>query len=83
MVFLIQNTQYRDMEAVHLKLDELLRVTDGAHVALLDLEELNDKELDRLQECYVELAAQARERIRRGEDDTGIFDVETPVVGET
>jgi low affinity Fe/Cu permease len=71
------------MEAVHLQLDELLRVTDGAHVALLDLEELNDKELDRLQECYVELAAQARERIRRGEDDTGIFDVETPVVGET
>src|ERR671939_1840846 len=45
MVFLIQNTQNRDSEAMHLKIDELIRALHGAHNALLDLEELDDKEL--------------------------------------
>src|SRR5512133_925057 len=43
MVFLIQNTQNRDSEATHLKLDELIRAIGGAHNALIDLEDL-DKE---------------------------------------
>ena len=70
MVFLIQNTQNRDTEALQVKLDELLRVTKGAHVALLDLEELSDKELDEIQAGYIELAEEAREKLRQGGTDT-------------
>jgi low affinity Fe/Cu permease len=71
MVFLIQNTQNRDTEALQVKIDELIRVTEGAHVALLDLEELEDDELDRIRENYARLAKQAREVLRRGGHDTG------------
>ena len=60
MVFLIQNTQNRDSEAVHLKLDELIGALEGAHNALLDLENLDDKELDKIRETYAELADSAR-----------------------
>ena len=75
MVFLIQNTQYRDAEAVQVKLDELLRSTPGAHNALLDLEELEDRELDEMRSRYEQLAARAREQLRRGERDTGTPEV--------
>ena len=71
MVFLIQNTQNRDTEALQVKVDELIRATEGAHTALLDLEELEDRELDRIRENYAMLAKQARENRRRGVDDTG------------
>lgn len=60
MVFLIQNTQNRDTEALQVKLDELIRVTKGAHNALLDLEELDEIELERLRAGYEKLAAKAR-----------------------
>ena len=76
MVFLIQNTQNRDTEALQVKLDELLRVTQGAHVALLDLEELEEKELARIKKTYATLAAEARQRIARGGEDTGAPEVE-------
>jgi low affinity Fe/Cu permease len=69
MVFLIQSTQNRDSEAVQLKLDELLRVTKGARNALLDLEELEEDELDRLREVYLRLAERARTRLRAGDGD--------------
>ena len=62
MVFLIQNTQNRDTEAMQIKLDELIRVTQDAHDALLDLEELGDRELAAFRARYIALAQQARER---------------------
>jgi low affinity Fe/Cu permease len=71
MVFLIQSTQNRDAEAVQVKLDELIRVTKGAHVALLDLEELEETELDAIRSEYETLAERARADLRRGKEDTG------------
>ena len=61
MVFLIQNTQNRDTEAMHLKLDELIRATRGAHNRLMDLEEREEGELDRLREEYERLARRDHE----------------------
>ena len=75
MVFLIQNTQNRDAEAMQVKLDELVRVTRGAHNALLDLEELEDRELDRIRTSYARLAQRAREDLRRGQEDTGVPEI--------
>ena len=70
MVFLIQNTQNRDTEAIQIKLDELIRATQGAHNALLNLEHLEDAELARYRSHYAQLARQAREKLRAGELDT-------------
>jgi low affinity Fe/Cu permease len=70
MVFLIQNTQYRDTEAIQIKLDELIRATHGAHNALLDLEELEETELDLLRSRYLQLARNAREKLKLGIEDT-------------
>ena len=55
MVFLIQNTQNRDTDALQVKLDELLRVTQGARLALLNLEEIDADELARIKAGFVEL----------------------------
>jgi low affinity Fe/Cu permease len=77
MVFLIQNTQNRDAEAIQVKLDELIRAMQGAHTALLDLEELEEEELDRIRANYERLAERARADLRKGIIDTGV-----PEVGE-
>lgn len=71
MVFLIQNTQNRDAEAIQIKLDELIRVTKGAHTVLLDLEELDDRHLVKIKQCYEEIAAKSRQELKRGKKDTG------------
>ena len=71
MVFLIQNTQNRDTEAVQVKLDELLRAHAGAHNALMDLEELEERELDAIRAGYQRLAAAARKQLREGGGDIG------------
>jgi low affinity Fe/Cu permease len=65
MVFLIQNTQNRDSEALQVKLDELIRATHGAQNALLDLEELEEEELDRIKAGYEEMAERARGQLRK------------------
>ena len=65
MVFLIQNTQNRDSEAMQVKLDELIHVTKGAQNALLDLEELEDEELDRIRDGYEKIAERARGEFRK------------------
>ena len=64
MVFLIQNTQNRDSEALQVKLDELIRATHGAQNALLDLEELEEEELDRIKAGYEKIAERARGELR-------------------
>ncbi len=71
MVFLIQSTQNRDSEAMHLKLDELIRAIQGAHNALLDLEELEQKDLDKIRENYLALAKSARDDVKLGRVQTG------------
>lgn len=60
MVFLIQNTQNRDTKAIHLKLDELLRGVEGARTSLVNLENLSDEELERLQKEFERLNHRAR-----------------------
>jgi low affinity Fe/Cu permease len=55
MVFLIQNTQNRDAKAMHLKLDELLRGVEGARTSMVDLEDLSDEDLKKLQSAFQRL----------------------------
>ncbi|MFZ2886951.1 MAG: low affinity iron permease family protein [Minisyncoccia bacterium] len=52
MVFLIQNTQNRDARAMHLKLDELIKAIKEARNEMIDLEDLSDTELERLQKDF-------------------------------
>lgn len=70
MVFLIQNTQNRESEAMQLKLDELIRAVNGAHNAMLDLEELEEKDLETFRLHYENLAREARELLKKGALDT-------------
>ena len=77
MVFLIQNTQNRDSEAMQVKLDEIIRALEGAHNGLLDLEELEEAELDRIRSRYEDLARSARTggRLATGTPDLDVKDV--------
>lgn len=70
MVFLIQNTQNLDSEAMQVKLDELIRAIEGAHNGLLDLEQLEEEELDAIRDRYRRLAARSRANLLAGASDT-------------
>jgi low affinity Fe/Cu permease len=72
MVFLIQATQNRDTEALHLKLDEVIRTQKGAHNMFVGLEELDEEEIVRIRAAYLELADRARRNAQRGADDTDV-----------
>jgi len=61
MVFIIQNTQNRDTKAIHLKLDELLRGVKGARTSMVNVENMSDEELERLQKQFERLRAKKRE----------------------
>ena len=76
MVFLIQNSQNRDTQAIQIKLDELIRATQGAHVALLNLEELSEEELSEIRKDYGRLADIARGQIAQGGSDTDVPEIE-------
>jgi low affinity Fe/Cu permease len=75
MVFLIQSSQNRDTEAIQLKLDELIRATQGAHNALLSLEKLDEKTIAKYREAYSNLADQSREKLTNGQQDVGCPEV--------
>jgi len=77
MGFLILASQNRDSEAVQVKLDELLRVSPGAHNVLMNLEELEEHELERIRTVYVKLAEKARRGVEGGRSDEGV-----PEIGE-
>jgi low affinity Fe/Cu permease len=77
MVFLIQSTQNRDAVALQVKLDELLRISAGAHNVLIDLEELDERELERIRQVYAKLAQDARRGAYAGRSDEGV-----PEIGE-
>jgi low affinity Fe/Cu permease len=66
MVFLIQSTQNRDAEAVQVKLDEIIRAIGNAKNEVLDLEELEEKDLDEIRQTYTEMAQKARDARSEG-----------------
>jgi low affinity Fe/Cu permease len=71
MVFLIQNTQNRDTDAIQIKLNEIIRALEGAHNAVVSLEDLEEEQLALLRQKYSALAEHARRRLERGALDTG------------
>ena len=75
MVFLIQNTENRTRASLQLKLDELIRSTRGALNVMLTLEDMSLEEIEQYRAHYEKLATTARERLKRGQADTGIPDI--------
>lgn len=64
MVFLIQNTQNRDTEAMQLKLDELIRAVRGANNVLIDLEDDTEEDMEEIKTKYQEVAQMAKEGVK-------------------
>jgi low affinity Fe/Cu permease len=68
MVFVIQNTQSRDTQAMQLKLDELIRVNKTARNSLIDLEEMSEMDVERMKKAFAALAAIERPTAETGSD---------------
>ena len=70
MVFLIQNTQNRDSQAIHVKLDELIRAKKGARNSMIDLDDLTDEELAKIHAYYQQLAKKSKGQLRELQEDS-------------
>jgi len=70
MVFLIQNTQNRDTQALQLKIDELIRANEGARNRLLRLEEMSEAEVEKVKDAFLALAREDRVIGDRPEGET-------------
>lgn len=73
MVFLIQNTQNRDSQAIHLKLDELIRAKKGARNSLLNLDDLSDEELEQIRLSFAKLASRSKDKVLHGDSETEVI----------
>lgn len=83
MVFLIQNTQNRDAQAIHLKLDELLKSAQGARNSLVDIEDMPDEQLEKLHNEFKKLHEHSsKELTRRGQKTTVTTDQEIDIVSK-
>ena len=67
LVFIIQNNQDREAAVIEIKLNELIRASNGAHNALLDLEMLPEQDLEFIRAGYADLAAHARDALKKGQ----------------
>ncbi|WP_300621820.1 low affinity iron permease family protein [Dokdonella sp.] len=76
MVFLIQNTQNRDSQAMHLKMDEIIRAMEGAHNRLIALEDADEDVLQKMVDRYRALAENAERRLKSGGSDIGCDEIE-------
>lgn len=79
LLFILNHNQRRDRIVTHIKIDELIRASEGAHNAILDLEKLTEHDIERIQSGYAEIAAAAREALRGGRtaDATAVVEVRT------
>jgi low affinity Fe/Cu permease len=75
MLFIIQNSQNRHTIAIQLKLDEIIRATQGAHNEMMDIEKLTDEDLARIQKKYGLMAEKTKEDLKNGKLDTHTHDV--------
>lgn len=62
MVFIIQNTQTRENKALHLKIDELIRVTKEAENELIAIEEMEEEEIEKIRKKIFQNEAENRKR---------------------
>ena len=82
MLFIIQNSQNRHTIAIQLKLDEIIRATQGAHNEMMDIEKLTDEDLARIQKKYGLMAEKTKEELKQGKVDTHTHDISKIIIEE-